>query len=106
MHEAENYYDTEEGYYKFKKKYSNLYFPEYGDDYSAYLPVKDKYVAKLLNSKGEVMINGNIVNLVDIYSYDQINFLQESEATWKEFHLPVHCVFNIGVSILNHSILM
>lgn len=72
MDEAEKYCDTKEGYLKFKEKYSSLYFPEYGDDYSAYLPVENKYVAKLLNSKGEVMINGNIVNLIDIHSYKQL----------------------------------
>jgi hypothetical protein len=72
MNEAENYCDTEEGYYQFKEKYSNLYFPEEGDDYSAYLPVSDKTVAKLLNSKGEVLIGGVRVNMIDINSYEQL----------------------------------
>lgn len=72
MKEAESYYDTEEGYKQFKEKYSNLYFPEYNDDYSAYLPVSDKNIAKLLNSNGDVMIEGKVVNLIDIKSYNQL----------------------------------
>jgi len=72
MNEAEKYYDTKEDYLIFKEKYPTLYFPEHKDDYSAYLPVKNKFVAKLLNSKGEAMINGNIVNLIDVFSYEQL----------------------------------
>ncbi|WP_080905127.1 DUF4848 domain-containing protein [Parabacteroides sp. Marseille-P3160] len=72
MNEAEEYYDSPGGYEEFKKKYSMLYFPEEGDDYSAYLPVSNKNIAKLLNSKGEVIINGKVVNLTDIHSYKQL----------------------------------
>jgi hypothetical protein len=36
MDEAESYYDRSGGYEEFKAKYSALYFPEEGDDYSAY----------------------------------------------------------------------
>lgn len=72
MNEAEEYYDIEGGYERFKSKYSSLYFPEYEDDYSAYLPVSDKNIAKLLNEKGEVMIGGEIVNLINIDSYDKL----------------------------------
>lgn len=58
MNEAESYYDRPGGYEEFKAKYAMLYFPEEGDDYSAYLPVKDQKIAKLLNANGEVSING------------------------------------------------
>ena len=75
MNEAESYYDRLGGYEEFKEKYSMLYFPEEGDDYSAYLPVSDKNIAKLLNSKGEVIIGGNTVNLLDISSYEQLKQL-------------------------------
>lgn len=72
MNEAESYYDRPGGYEEFKAKYSMLYFPEEGDDYSAYLPVKDKSIAKLLNANGEVSINGKTINLKDISSYKQL----------------------------------
>lgn len=72
MNEAESYYDKPGGYEEFKAKYSMLYFPEEGDDYSAYLPVKDKSIAKLLNANGEVSINGKTINLKDISSYKQL----------------------------------
>lgn len=72
MNEAESYYDRPGGYEEFKAKYSMLYFPEEGNDYSAYLPVKDKNIAKLLNANGEVSINGKTINLKDINSYKQL----------------------------------
>lgn len=75
MNEAESYYDRPGGYEEFKEKYSMLYFPEEGEDYSAYLPVSNKNIAKLLNSKGEVIIGGNTVNLLDISSYEQLKQL-------------------------------
>ena len=65
-----------------------LYFPEEGDDYSAYLPVKDENVAKLLNANGEVSINGEIVNLKDINSYQQLIDLGIA-ATEENYTIPV-----------------
>ncbi|WP_288357734.1 hypothetical protein [uncultured Bacteroides sp.] len=88
MNEAENYYDRPGGYEEFKTKYSMLYFPEEGDDYSAYLPVKDENVAKLLNANGEVSINGEIVNLKDINSYQQLIDLGIA-ATEENYTIPV-----------------
>lgn len=78
MYNAENYYDREGGYDEFKEKYSMLYFPEYEDDYSAYLPVSNKHVAKLLNSEGNVKINGEIINMKDIFSYQKLVELGET----------------------------
>lgn len=75
MKEAESYYDREGGYEQFKEKYSTLYFPEYKDDYSVYLPVSDKSLAKLLNSNGEVTIGGELVDMKNINSYDQLKEL-------------------------------
>ena len=75
MDEAESYYDRPGGYEEFKEKYPMLYFPEEGDDYSAYLPVSDKNIAKLLNSEGEVVIGGKIVNLIDLNSYEALEGL-------------------------------
>ena len=69
---AESYYEREGGYEEFKKMYDCLYFPEYKDDYSAYLPVSDKYLAKILSPKGEVIIDGVVKNMKDVNSYEQL----------------------------------
>lgn len=75
MNEAESYYDREGGYEEFKEKYASLYFPEYGDDYSAYLPVSDRFLSKLLNRKGEIIINDEIVDMRNISHYEQLREL-------------------------------
>lgn len=49
MKEAESFYDREGGYEEFKVKFPNLFYPERGDDYSAYLPISDEAIAKLAN---------------------------------------------------------
>lgn len=72
MNEAEDYCDTEEGYYAFKAKYPSLYYAEQPDDYSAYLPVSNELLAKYLNKKGEIEIGGKVQNLRDIHDYQQI----------------------------------
>ena len=72
LSESDAYYDTNKHYQAFKQKYANLYFPEHGDDYSVYLPVKDKYVAKLLDLDGNVKIAGKVVNMKDITTYEQL----------------------------------
>ncbi len=77
--EAEEYYEKgPDGYEEFKAKYSTLYFPEYENDYSAYLPVSDKNVAKFLNSSGDVIIGGETKNLIDITTYSQLEELELS----------------------------
>lgn len=72
MEEAESYYERIGGYEEFKLKYNTLYFPEYEDDYSAYLPVSDKYLAKLVNKDGEIIIAGKTVCFMDITNYQQL----------------------------------
>lgn len=72
MSEAESYYDRLDGYEEFKAKYSMLYFPEQGDDYSAYLPIQNENIAKLANANGEISVNGKIINFKDISSYQQL----------------------------------
>jgi len=75
MMNAESYYDREGGYEEFKEKYSTLYFPETEDDISAYLPVSDPYLAKFLNKDGEIIIDGETINMKDISSYEQLKDL-------------------------------
>lgn len=72
MNEADDYYQREGGYEEFKAKYPNLYFPEYGEDYAAFLPVSDEAVAKLLNLDGKVRIAGTDVDYRDVDSYERI----------------------------------
>jgi len=72
MKEAESYYDREGGYEEFKAKYSSLYFPEYEDDYSAYLPVSDKNIAKFVNKDGDVIIGEENVTFKNIKSYNDL----------------------------------
>lgn len=75
LDEAKNYYTSKENYAKFKSKYENLYFPEYKDDYSVYLPIDDEEIARLLNTHGEVFINGKLTNLKNIDSYSRLQEL-------------------------------
>lgn len=75
MVNAESYYDREGGYKEFKEKYSSLYFPEFEDDFSAYLPVSDPMLAHLLNNSGEVIISGKVLDMRDIFSYAQLQEL-------------------------------
>lgn len=73
--EAELYYDRWEDYYQFKDKYSNLYFPELENDYSAYLPISDKNIAKLANKEGFIMIGDELVDCKDITTYEDLERL-------------------------------
>ena len=75
MGDADNYYDTKEHYEEFKVKYASLYFPGYGDDYSAYLPVSNLKLAHLANKNGFIKINGELINCKDISSYAQLDSL-------------------------------
>lgn len=72
MKEAESYYDRIEGYEEFKVKFPGLYYPEHGDDYSAYLPVSDEAIAKLTNREGKVIIAGEVRDMRDIFTYEKL----------------------------------
>lgn len=63
---SDEYYESEEKYQEFKKMFPGLYFPEYKDDYSFFLPVRNEAVAKLLNNKGYVKIGNKVVDITDI----------------------------------------
>lgn len=72
MTEADDYYQRDGGYEEFKAKFPDLYYPEYKEDYSAFLPVSDEDVAKLLNRQGKVLIAGEERDFRDVWSYDKI----------------------------------
>lgn len=76
MEEADNFYQRDGGYEEFKQKFPNLYYPEYNDDYSAYLPVSDEAIAMLVNPQGKVMINGIERDMRDIFSYERLQELE------------------------------
>ncbi|MDY3070217.1 MAG: hypothetical protein SOR57_11350 [Parabacteroides sp.] len=73
--EAYLYYNDWDSYNLFKKKYSNLYFPEVGDDYSAYLPISNKDLAKLANVEGYIKIDGKMIDCKDVDSYEDLDSL-------------------------------
>lgn len=75
MSEAENYYEREGGYEEFKAKYSSLFFPEEGDDYSAYLPISNSELAKIADVNGTVIVGGKTISLIDINSYKELEDL-------------------------------
>lgn len=75
MSEASHYYDKWKDYAAFKSKYPSLYFPEVGEDYSAYLPVSNKTLAKLANEDGFIKINNELVDCKDISSYATLDSL-------------------------------
>ena len=72
MTEADTYYQKENGYEEFKKKFPNLFYPEHGEDYAAFLPVSDEAVAQLLNQQCKVMIAGEERDMRDVNSYEKI----------------------------------
>lgn len=75
MEEADDYYQREGGYEEFKAKFPDLYYPEYGEDYAAFLPVSDEAIAKLLNTDGLVKIAGKDIDYRDVWTYEKIREL-------------------------------
>lgn len=73
LEDAPEYYESWEGYAAYKEKYSSFYFPEVGDDYSIYLPISDKSIAKLANEDGFVMVDGELVDCKDISTYEDLD---------------------------------
>lgn len=70
MEDAAELDTSKESYYSYKGKYSPyLFFANYLDDCSAYLPVSKKGYAALLNAMGNVEIGGRIVNKLDVKDY-------------------------------------
>lgn len=68
----EAYYATDEKYEEFKQMFPHLYFPEYEDDYSFFLPISNEDIAKLVNPQGNVMIGGVVKNYIDIKTPERL----------------------------------
>jgi hypothetical protein len=70
MHDAADLDETRKSYMDYKNRYSPyLYFSDYADDCGAYLPVKNKDAAYLLNANGETTISGERVCMRNVTSY-------------------------------------
>ncbi|WP_370862513.1 DUF4848 domain-containing protein [Parabacteroides faecis] len=114
---------TAEEYNDLKEKYqSYLYFPEYKEDYGAYLPVSNEEVASVLNKNGKVIVGEEIVDMKDIFEYRDLqltgNALYDLEVLprlsnkdyigsqydsgWKEFGKR-KCKLKAGRRIMNVS---
>lgn len=78
LNDVDAYYTRSGGYEEFKEKYSTLFFPEVGDDYSPYLPISDKKLAMLADINGNVLIDNEIVSLRDITTYQQLKDLGQT----------------------------
>lgn len=92
MREAENLDESEHAYKAFKAKYAeSLYFPEYKEDYGAYLPLSNPQLAFVLNKNGEALIGNEKVNFKDITEYYQLQLtgeaLYEADANTPSFFL-------------------
>jgi hypothetical protein len=85
MNEAEDYYERIGGYEEFKDKYPMFYYPEEGDDYSAYLPVSDRNMAKIADQNGNVIIGSELVSLKDVQSYEQLKELGRTPPPDEDF---------------------
>lgn len=72
MLEAESYYDRPGGYEEFKAKYNKLYFPEEGEDYGAYIPLKNELEAFAANENGRLIIGEEIINAEPVNNYDDL----------------------------------
>lgn len=74
MEWADKYLDeTEESYNKWKELYGEyLYFPEYKEDYGAYIPISDLSMAALANADGKIVIGDQIVDVKDVFSYEDL----------------------------------
>lgn len=76
MNDAEQLDESSVAYEKFRNKYEkSLLFANYKDDYGVYLPVSNDVIASLLNSDGNILINGEVKNMKDIFSYSQLQQL-------------------------------
>lgn len=66
-------FNTVEDYSYFKNKYQRyLYFPEYEEDFGAYLPYEDKVEAVIYSKSGIIMIGDNIILKDKISTYEEL----------------------------------
>lgn len=94
--------ESEESFMEYKNSFSPyLYFSEYADDCGAYLPVKNKNVAFLLNANGEVIISGIRICKNDVTSYAD---LQEAGVAMYEREEEPTMTRGWSPSYISHSI--
>lgn len=79
MQEAEHLDFTEEQYYAFKEKYGDyLYFPEYEDDFGAYLPIADKDEASMASISGKILVGDELRTIDKISTYKALQELGQA----------------------------
>lgn len=66
-------FSTEEQYKEFKTKYSGaLYFPEYKDDFGAYLPILNIDEAFICNEQSEILVGSTLKSYNKIERYEDL----------------------------------
>lgn len=64
---------TEQEYKQFKEKYSeHLYFPEYKDDFGAYIPFVNTYLSYITNKDCKYMVGNQTIQVEMIKNYEQL----------------------------------
>ena len=65
--------ETEASYKQWKSLYGEyLYFPEYKEDYGAYIPTSNIAAATVSNAKGLVVVGNEVKNVNDITTYKEL----------------------------------
>lgn len=108
MLEADSLDFTEDEYNAFKKKYGEyLYFPEYIDDYGAYLPSANKDYSSIANMNGKILVGNEFREIEKITTYEElqdyglayyskeeehseIETRSSSKVTWNEIKTSAH----------------
>ena len=76
MNDAAELDESRMAFEEFRQKYERyLFFADYRDDCGIYLPTSRESVAYLVNANGDVVINGQIRNMKDIFCYTQLQQL-------------------------------
>lgn len=70
--EANDIDESADSYLSFVDKYSELYFPMEGEDYGFYIPMTNLDAAYLVNASYTVCIGGEMINMRDISSFEQL----------------------------------
>lgn len=97
MEDAADLDQTPETYFAFKAKYDgSLYFPEYGEDYGAYLPVSRKELTCVLNKNGDVMVGNDVRNYRDIEDYVSLQLAGDAYYEMDQADKPTPLYYSNG----------
>lgn len=89
MNEADSLDFTEQEYIYFKNKYEKyLFFPEYKDDFGAYMPADDD-LSKIVSPGGHIVIGNDLITIKRINSYEELQDLGKTYYSKKEEELII-----------------